>query len=96
MIALVIAVPVSIATALFITEYAPRRLRRPLTSLVDVLAAVPSLIYGLWGVFFLQPQVVSAQRVAGHPPSRFIPFFKVVRENALRVVDVHRRAGASR
>ena len=45
-VALVIALPVSITTALFITEYAPRSLRGPMTSLVDLLAAVPSIIFG--------------------------------------------------
>ena len=49
LVALVFAVPVATLAALFITEYAPRRLARPITSLIDVLAAVPSLIYGLWG-----------------------------------------------
>jgi phosphate transport system permease protein len=56
LIAITIAVPTSIAVALFITEYAPARLRRALTSLVDLLAAVPSIIYGLWGLFFLAPR----------------------------------------
>ena len=54
-IALVIAVPVAICSALFVTEYAPARIRRPLTSFIDVLAAIPSLIYGLWGRAYLQP-----------------------------------------
>jgi phosphate transport system permease protein len=56
LIAITIAVPTSIAVALFITEYAPARLRRALTSLVDLLAAVPSIIYALWGLFFLAPR----------------------------------------
>lgn len=60
-IALVIAVPLSVGTALFITEYAPRRLRRWLTSLVDLLAAIPSVIYGMWGLFYLQPKMFGAQ-----------------------------------
>jgi phosphate transport system permease protein len=58
LVALAIAVPVSIAAALFVTEYAPRKVRGVLTSTIDVLAAVPSLIYGLWGRFFLQPRLV--------------------------------------
>jgi phosphate transport system permease protein len=58
LVALVLAVPVSVAAALYVTEYAPRRLRAPLTSTIDLLAAVPSLIYGLWGRFFLQPRLV--------------------------------------
>ncbi len=59
--ALVIALPLSIGTALFLTEYAPPSLRRPLQSLVDLLAAVPSLIYGLWGLFFLQPILIDVE-----------------------------------
>jgi phosphate transport system permease protein len=54
-IALLLAVPVSIGIALFTTEVAPRWLRRPITYLVDLLAAVPSVVYGLWGVLVLAP-----------------------------------------
>lgn len=57
-IALVIAVPIAVAASLFVTEYAPRRVRTALVTLIDLLAAVPSLIFGLWGVFFLQPRLV--------------------------------------
>ena len=56
-IALVIAVPVSLAAALFITEFAPRRIKGPLTSLIDLLAAVPSVVFGLWGIMVLAPAV---------------------------------------
>lgn len=74
--ALVIAVPVAVLAALFITEYAPRRLRSALTTVVDLLAAVPSLIYGLWGFFFLQPRLVKVARwMADH--LGFVPFFDV-------------------
>ncbi len=55
LVALVIAVPLGIATALFLTELAPRRLRQPLTMLVELLAAVPSVILGLWGIFVMVP-----------------------------------------
>src|SRR5215210_7386686 len=54
-IALVLAVPVSIGIALFLSDLAPKRLRRPVGSLVDLLAAVPSVVYGLWGVVILAP-----------------------------------------
>ena len=54
-IALVIAVPVSIGIALFITEVAPLRLRRPIVYVIDLLAAVPSVVYGLWGILVLRP-----------------------------------------
>jgi phosphate transport system permease protein len=74
-VAIVLAVPVSIAAALYITEYAPRVIRRPLTSLIDLLAAVPSLIYGLWGLFFLEPRAIKVSRwLADH--AAFIPIFK--------------------
>jgi phosphate transport system permease protein len=54
-IAMLIAVPVSVALGLYITEVAPARLRRSLSSLVDLLAAIPSVVYGFWGVFALLP-----------------------------------------
>lgn len=54
-IAMLIAVPVSVAVGLFITDIAPRGARRPLSSLVDLLAAVPSVVYGFWGIFALVP-----------------------------------------
>jgi len=56
-IALVFAVPVSVGIALFLSDVAPRRLRRPVSSLVDLLAAVPSVVYGLWGVIVLAPWI---------------------------------------
>jgi len=55
LIALLIAFPLALATALYISEYAPVRLRSLLTSLVDLMAAVPSIVYGVWGVFVLEP-----------------------------------------
>jgi len=56
-IALVVAVPVSIGIALFISHYAPRRLAQGLGYLVDLLAAIPSVVFGLWGLSFLMPLV---------------------------------------
>lgn len=76
LIALVIAVPVALAAAIFISEYAPYRLRRPLIALIDLMAAVPSIIYGLWGVFFLQPRIVGTIRWMSEHLS-FIPVFTV-------------------
>ena len=82
LVALALAVPVSITTALFITEYAPLRIRRFLTSTVDLLAAIPSLIFGLWGLFFLQPQMVGLSKwLADH--LGFIPIFRVSAEGEL-------------
>src|SRR6266852_2185861 len=55
LIALVIAVPLSVGTALFLTELCPRQIRSILSLLVELLAAIPSVIYGLWGIFVLAP-----------------------------------------
>jgi phosphate transport system permease protein len=55
LLALLIAVPLGVATALFLTEMAPVRIRQPVITVVEMLAAVPSVIFGLWGVFVLIP-----------------------------------------
>jgi phosphate transport system permease protein len=57
MFALVLAVPVAIGIAVFLTQYAPKRLSRPFGAIVDLLAAVPSIIFGLWGIFVLAPKI---------------------------------------
>jgi phosphate transport system permease protein len=62
-IALVMAVPVSVGIALFLSEMTPRRLRRPASSLVDLLAAIPSVVYGLWGILVFGPVIVKAYEV---------------------------------
>jgi phosphate ABC transporter permease protein PstC len=61
-IALVIGVPVAVATALFVTELCPRLVRGPLVVLVELLAAVPSVVYGLWGIFVLIPKLKPAEQ----------------------------------
>src|SRR5882724_12107313 len=55
LLGLIIAVPLSVGTALFLTELCPLRLRGVLSLLVELLAAIPSVIYGLWGIFVLAP-----------------------------------------
>jgi phosphate transport system permease protein len=57
-IALIIAIPLSIGVALFLTEYSPKWLRKPIEYAVDLLAAVPSVIYGLWGLLVVLPWVL--------------------------------------
>jgi len=61
-IALVIGVPIAIAVAVYVNELCPQRLRYPLTVVVDLLAAVPSVVYGLWGVFVLIPRLKPAEQ----------------------------------
>ncbi|MFF2812664.1 phosphate ABC transporter permease subunit PstC [Streptomyces sp. NPDC058000] len=56
-IAMLIAVPVAVGIALFISHYAPRKLASPLGYVIDLLAAVPSIVYGLWGALFLVPHL---------------------------------------
>lgn len=75
-IALVIALPVSVAAALFLTQYAPRVLRTPLTVLVDLMAAIPSIVYGLWGYFVLMPHAIYWAKLL-HKYLGSIPFFDV-------------------
>jgi phosphate ABC transporter permease protein PstC len=75
-VALVIGVPVAVAVALYLTELCPRRARAPLSMLVDLLAAVPSVVYGLWGVFFLAPKLLPAEKWFANTFS-FIPWIGV-------------------
>jgi phosphate transport system permease protein len=60
LIALLISTPLSLGVALVISLYAPRSLSRPIGYVIDLLAAVPSVVYGLWGIAFLGPQLVPA------------------------------------
>ena len=59
--ALVIAVPLAVASAIFVTEYAPRWLAGPVGYLVELLAAIPSVIFGLWALFVLTPLLIKVQ-----------------------------------
>jgi phosphate transport system permease protein len=74
-IAIIIAVPLAVGVALFITYFAPRRLASPLAALVDLLAAIPSVIYGLWGIAVLGPAAVGLQDWL-YDHLDFLPFFK--------------------
>src|ERR671930_1053052 len=72
-VALVIGVPVAVAAALYITELCPRRLRQPLTIMVELLAAVPSVVYGLWGIKVLAPKLQGTEQWFSDTFS-FLPF----------------------
>ncbi|HTY07340.1 MAG TPA: phosphate ABC transporter permease subunit PstC [Gemmatimonadales bacterium] len=78
LLALVIAVPLSLGVAIFLTEFAPRWIRQPVAFLVELLAAIPSVVYGLWGIYVLIPLL----RTYGGPPLRALfgwtPFFSGV------------------
>jgi phosphate transport system permease protein len=76
LVALVVGFPLALMTALYISEYAPRRLKSWFVGLIDLMAAVPSIVYGLWGFFFLQPQTIHVSRwLAQH--FGWIPVFHV-------------------
>ncbi len=73
-LALVIATPISLGIAVFISELCPSRLRQPLMFLTELLAAIPSIVYGLWGIFVLVP-AVRAFETALPDSVRQIPLF---------------------
>ncbi|MEA2712150.1 MAG: phosphate transport system permease protein [Gemmatimonadales bacterium] len=76
LIALVIAVPLSLGVAVYLTEFAPKSVRQPVAFLIGLLAAIPSVVYGLWGIFVLVP----ALRTTAFPLLRklfgFLPLFQ--------------------
>jgi phosphate transport system permease protein len=73
-LALLLAAPISLGIAVFISELAPNRLRPVLVFLTELLAAIPSIVYGLWGVFVLVP-AVRALEMSIPPPLKALPFF---------------------
>jgi phosphate transport system permease protein len=75
LLALLLSTPIALGIAIFISELSPRLLRQPLTYLTELLAAIPSIVYGLWGIFVLVPIVRKAE-VALPDSLRHIPFFK--------------------
>ena len=74
-IALLLAMPIALGITIFLTEYAPKRLVGPITYTVDLLAAVPSIVYGLWGILVLGPALVPVNEwLVGN--LGFLPFFQ--------------------
>jgi phosphate transport system permease protein len=76
LVAVVIAIPISLGLSLFISEIAPQRVKRTLVSLVDLMAAVPSVVYGLWALLFLEGRVIGLSRWIS-TWFGWIPIFKV-------------------
>ena len=75
LVALVLAAPLAIGAALFLTELAPGPLRAPVTALVELLAAVPSVVVGLWGIYVLGPVLQRDVEPALHDTLGFLPIF---------------------
>jgi len=86
LVAMAFSVPLALGTALLISEIAPPRLKSALITLVDLMAAVPSVVYGLWGVFFLQAAVIPvAQWISYY--FGWIPIFAVTGPDGARLTD---------
>jgi len=75
-LALLIAVPLSLAVAIFLTEFAPYRVRGPITAVIELLAAIPSVVYGLWGIFVLIPFLRATVFPFLKETLGFLPFFE--------------------
>lgn len=75
-IALIIAVPISLGIAIYLSELAPGRLRSPLSFMVELLAAVPSVVYGLWGLFVMVPWIRDFLEPFLESTLGFLPFFQ--------------------
>jgi phosphate transport system permease protein len=75
LIAFLVAVPLAVSVALYISYLAPRRIAQPISYLIDLLAAIPSVVYGLWGIAVLGPASVDIQKWLDDHLG-FLPFFK--------------------
>ena len=98
LLALAIAVPISLGVAIFLSELAPAWLRGPVGFLVELLAAVPSVVYGLWGIFALTPWLRESVEPLLARYLGFLPFFQGPHwEYSMpRKVQPMRRAGLKR
>ena len=76
LIGLVVASPLAIGVSLFLTYYAPDFLKRPLSLIIDVMAAIPSIVYGLWGYFVLMPHAIYWAKLL-HRYFSWIPIFEM-------------------
>ena len=73
-LAMIMGVPVAVGTALFLSYYAPEWIKKPMVVVVDVMSAIPSIVYGLWGYFVLMPHAEYWAKLI-HKYFGFIPFF---------------------
>src|SRR5579864_7418206 len=94
-IALLIAIPVSFGIAIFLTELAPQWLKRPVGIAIELLAAVPSIIFGIWGLFVLAPILQARAAVAHRDPRTAAPRRKTLSGSSVRHrhSDCRHRAG---
>ncbi|HEY5940249.1 MAG TPA: phosphate ABC transporter permease subunit PstC [Gemmatimonadales bacterium] len=76
LLALLIAVPLSLGVAIYLTEFAPKSVRQPVAFLIGLLAAIPSVVYGLWGIFVLIPLLRTTVFPFLRDSLGFLPFFQ--------------------
>jgi phosphate transport system permease protein len=76
LLALLIAVPLSLGVAIYLTEFAPKPLRQPVAFIIGLLAAIPSVVYGLWGIFVLVPILRKTAFPFLRAALGFLPFFQ--------------------
>jgi phosphate transport system permease protein len=75
-LALLVAVPLSLGVAIYLTEFAPRAIRAPIAFVIQLLAAIPSVVYGLWGIFVLIPVLRRTLFPLLRAALGFLPFFQ--------------------
>lgn len=75
-VALLLAIPIGLGTAIFLAEYAPHKVQKTIAMLIDLLAAIPSVIYGLWGIFVLVPVMRTHVQPFLGKYLGFLPFFQ--------------------
>ena len=75
-LALLIAVPLTLGVAIFLVEFAPKAIRGPIGFVIELLAAIPSVVYGLWGIFFLIPLLRATLFPFLRSTLGFLPFFQ--------------------
>jgi phosphate transport system permease protein len=76
LLALLIAVPLSLGVAIYLTEFAPKAIRQPIAFVIELLAAIPSVVYGLWGIFVLIPFLKQVVFPFLRDTLGFLPFFQ--------------------
>jgi phosphate transport system permease protein len=85
-LAMLLALPVAVGIALFITQYASKRMARPIAYVVDLLAAIPSIVFGVWGIYVLAPKLAPVHHFL-EQRFGFIPLFKETNVNVGTVFD---------
>ncbi|HET8770933.1 MAG TPA: phosphate ABC transporter permease subunit PstC [Gemmatimonadaceae bacterium] len=75
-LALLFAVPLALGVAIYLSEFAPMRIRRPIATVIELLAAIPSVVYGLWGIFVMIPFLTRWVYPVLEASLGFLPFFK--------------------